>query len=109
MSFEFSEIELNDLAHRHDISEVLAGIDVTCFRLDFYEMGRWWDYRQARRKLTHPAIAVWMNAYGFKVLDDLPVAAVVALSTSLRKYLAGHEQGLNPAKIDVIEGAVRDA
>lgn len=101
MSFEFSEIDLTELARRDDLSDVFAEIDTTCFRLDFYEMGRWWDYERSCRKLSHPAIAVWMNAYGFKTLDDLPTAALIALAASLRRYLAASENGLRPATIDV--------
>ena len=92
--FAFSPAELADLMTKQDLSDVIADIDVTCFTLDFYEMGEWWDYRKARRKLSHPAITAWMAHYGFSSFAGLTSGAIRAMSVSLKRYLERTEKGL---------------
>ena len=103
-TFLIPESEIDEMATKHDLSDVIADIDTTCFCLDFYYPGEWWDYRRARRKLTHPAVAAWMETYGFKTFNDLPTAAIVAVCASLRRYLTAIEKGLNPSKLPITDG-----
>ena len=102
--FELSDTEVAEFTRRHDLSDTIAEIDVLCFRLDFYELGRWWDYANTRRKLTHPAIVIWMNRHGFNSFADLPAPAIVALCSNLRQYLAAAEKASIPDSINVIAG-----
>ena len=104
--FVISEEEKRELARRDDLSDIMAAIDVTCFRLDFYEFGQWWDYRRGRRKLTHPAVVKWMAHYGFDSFNDLPTGAIIRLRSSLQEYLSAAE---NPPTLKFIEGGQANA
>lgn len=102
--FEPSDTEKQEFTRRHDLSDLIAEIDVLCFRLDFYELGRWWDYAAQRRKLTHPAIVIWMNRHGFNSFADLPTPAIASLCANLRKYLDAAAQISASNPIQAIEG-----
>ena len=96
IKFSFSEAELADLMTCQDMSDLLAAIDVVCFRLDFYELAKWWDYRMGRKKLTHPAVRNWMDHYGFESTRDMPSGAIRAMYVSLNRYLYKIEKGESP-------------
>ncbi|MFK8182303.1 MAG: hypothetical protein AB8B99_02935 [Phormidesmis sp.] len=101
IKFSFSEAELADLMTRQDLSDVIADIDVTCYRLDFYQKDEWWDHITGRRKLTHPAITQWMAFYGFDKFSDLPSGAIRAMSFSLKSYVERIEKGLPASQLSI--------
>ena len=94
-----SDHETSELTMKVDLSDLMAEIDTLCFLLDFYEMGKWWDYKHSRRKLSHPAVAAWLERYGFDSFHTLPIGAVVAMRDSLQRYLAAHERGESVAAL----------
>ena len=98
------DCKLFELTTKVDLSDVIADIDTLCFRLDFYAMGQWWDYKRSRRKLSHPAVAAWMANYGFKGFEDLPIGAVVAMRDSLQRHLSLLDKGLNPGELPTSDG-----
>ncbi|MEL6260475.1 MAG: hypothetical protein AAFR12_05350 [Cyanobacteria bacterium J06626_6] len=105
-TFQPSETDMRELAAQVDLSDVIAEIDVLCYRLDFYEMGQWWDYTRSSRKLTHPAVTSWMEHYGFSGFSDLPSSAVIAVRNSLQKYLESAKKGITPTVL--VDGGLKD-
>lgn len=89
---------LEEMQHpKIDLSEVIADIHITAFRLERIEPGLWWDVATGRPRLLHPNISHWMAHYGFSSVDVMPVAAVIVFRDSLRSRLEILERGLSNA------------